>query len=64
MYYALRAPGSGKTTQCVKLARYLKKKGFSKNPLLAACDLQRPAAIEQLATLGQQIGVPVFYAAG
>lgn len=52
--------GSGKTTHCVKLARYLKKKGLSKNPLLAACDLQRPAAIEQLITLGQQIGVPVF----
>lgn len=52
--------GSGKTTQCVKLARYLKKKGLSKNPLLAACDLQRPAAIEQLVTLGDQIGVPVF----
>lgn len=52
--------GSGKTTQCVKLARYLKKKGLSKQPLLAACDLQRPAAIEQLSTLGQQIGVPVF----
>lgn len=52
--------GSGKTTQCVKIARFLKKKGLTKNPLLAACDLQRPAAIEQLETLGQQIGVPVF----
>ncbi len=52
--------GSGKTTQCAKLAKYLKKKGQAKNPLLAACDLQRPAAIEQLKTLGQQIGVPVF----
>lgn len=52
--------GSGKTTQCAKLAKYLKKKGEVKNPLLAACDLQRPAAIEQLQALGQQIGVPVF----
>jgi signal recognition particle subunit SRP54 len=52
--------GSGKTTQCAKLAKFLKKKGFCKNPLLAACDLQRPAAIEQLKTLGQQINVPVF----
>jgi signal recognition particle subunit SRP54 len=52
--------GSGKTTHCAKLAKYLKKKGEAKNPLLAACDLQRPAAIEQLKTLGQQIGVPVF----
>lgn len=52
--------GSGKTTHCAKLAKYLKKKGQAKNPLLAACDLQRPAAIEQLKTLGHQIGVPVF----
>lgn len=52
--------GSGKTTHCAKLARYLKKKGLIKNPLLAACDLQRPAAIAQLSTLGDQIGVPVF----
>lgn len=52
--------GSGKTTHCAKLAKYLKKKGLSKNPLLAACDLQRPAAVEQLAVLGQQINVPVF----
>ncbi|CUI17008.1 Signal recognition particle protein [Candidatus Protochlamydia naegleriophila] len=56
--------GSGKTTHSAKLARYLKKKGQCKNPLLAACDLQRPAAIEQLKILGQQIGVPVFSMAG
>lgn len=56
--------GSGKTTQCVKLARYLKKKGLSKNPLLAACDLQRPAAVEQLVALGHQAGVAVFTLAG
>lgn len=52
--------GAGKTTHCAKLAKYLKKKGLAKHPLLAACDLQRPAAIEQLQTLGQQIGVAVF----
>lgn len=56
--------GSGKTTQCAKLAQYLKKKGDFRNPLLVACDLQRPAAVEQLKVLGQQIGVPVFSIAG
>ena len=56
--------GSGKTTHCAKLAKYLKKKGECKSPLLAACDLQRPAAIEQLKILGQQVGVPVFTIAG
>jgi signal recognition particle subunit SRP54 len=50
--------GSGKTTSAAKLARLLKKEGRS--PTLIACDLQRPAAIEQLATLGKQIDVPVF----
>ncbi|MBA3551625.1 MAG: signal recognition particle protein [Actinobacteria bacterium] len=49
--------GSGKTTQCAKLARLLKEKG--KQPLLVAADLQRPAAVEQLFTLGSEIGVPV-----
>lgn len=56
--------GAGKTTHCAKLAKYLKKKGECKNPLLAACDLQRPAAVEQLKTLGAQIGVPVFSLTG
>src|SRR5437763_14145495 len=50
--------GSGKTTSSAKLALLLKKQGHS--PILVACDLQRPAAIEQLATLGRQIDVPVF----
>jgi signal recognition particle subunit SRP54 len=50
--------GSGKTTSAAKLARLLKKQG--RTPALIACDLQRPAAIEQLATLGKQIDVPVF----
>src|ERR687888_439343 len=49
--------GSGKTTACAKLALHLKEKG--NHPLLVAADLQRPAAIEQLFTLGGEIGVPV-----
>src|SRR2546428_2764312 len=50
--------GSGKTTSSAKLAGYLKKQGNA--PALIACDLQRPAAIEQLVTLGRQIQVPVY----
>jgi signal recognition particle subunit SRP54 len=50
--------GSGKTTSSAKLALWLKKQGHT--PALIACDLQRPAAIEQLATLGRQVDVPVF----
>jgi len=49
--------GSGKTTTAAKLARRLGRSG--QTPMLAACDLQRPAAIEQLQTLGGQIGMPV-----
>jgi signal recognition particle subunit SRP54 len=49
--------GSGKTTSSAKLALRLKKDG--RKPLLVACDLVRPAAMEQLAVLGNQIGVPV-----
>ena len=49
--------GSGKTTTCGKLARRIKEEGHG--VLLVAADLQRPAAIEQLAVLGEQIGVPV-----
>jgi signal recognition particle subunit SRP54 len=49
--------GSGKTTTSAKLARRLGRGG--QTPMLAACDLQRPAAIEQLQTLGGQIGAPV-----
>ncbi len=52
--------GSGKTTHTAKLANYLKKNKKCKNPLIAACDLQRPAAVEQLKILGDQIDVPVF----
>ena len=50
--------GAGKTTSSAKLAQYLKKQG--RNPVLIACDLQRPAAIDQLVTLAGQVGVPVF----
>ncbi|HWY40263.1 MAG TPA: signal recognition particle protein [Chthoniobacterales bacterium] len=50
--------GSGKTTSAAKLARLLKKQGLSPN--LIALDLERPAAIDQLATLGKQVDVPVF----
>ena len=49
--------GSGKTTASGKLAKMLKKQG--RTPMLAACDLRRPAAIRQLQVLGEQIGVPV-----
>jgi len=49
--------GSGKTTACAKLALHLKEKG--KRPMLAAADLQRPGAVEQLMTLGREIEVPV-----
>src|SRR4051794_33435261 len=50
--------GSGKTTTCGKLAKYLVGKGH--HPLLAAADLQRPAAVEQLRQVGQTVGVPVY----
>lgn len=50
--------GSGKTTFSGKLSKYLKSNG--KNPLLAACDVYRPAAINQLQVLGEQLGIPVF----
>jgi len=50
--------GSGKTTTAAKLGKYLVSKG--KKPLLVADDLQRPAAIEQLRTLGEQLGIPVY----
>ncbi len=50
--------GSGKTTTAAKLALHLQEAG--RRPLLVAADLQRPAAVEQLQTLGERIGVPVF----
>ncbi len=50
--------GSGKTTHSAKLAKYLKDKGH--RPLLVACDIYRPAAIEQLKVVGEQVNAPVF----
>ena len=50
--------GSGKTTHSAKLAKYFKGQGH--RPLLVACDIYRPAAIEQLKVVGEQAGVPVF----
>ncbi|MEN3271312.1 MAG: signal recognition particle subunit [Actinomycetota bacterium] len=50
--------GAGKTTASAKLARWFKQQG--RNPMLVGADLQRPAAVEQLRVLGQQVSVPVF----
>lgn len=50
--------GAGKTTHCAKIALYFKNKGF--NPLISACDIYRPAAIDQVETLGKKIGVRVY----
>ncbi|HEX6417149.1 MAG TPA: signal recognition particle protein [Acidimicrobiales bacterium] len=50
--------GSGKTTNAAKLARWIRQQG--RNPLLVGADLQRPAAVEQLRTMGERVGVPVF----
>ena len=54
--------GSGKTTTCGKLARMLALQG--RKPMLVAADLQRPAAVEQLKTLGQQLAIPVHAETG
>ena len=51
--------GSGKTTTAGKLANYLRKK-HAKSPLLVACDIYRPAAIDQLKTIGKEINIPVY----
>lgn len=50
--------GTGKTTTCGKLANYLKQNG--KKPMLVACDVYRPAAIDQLEVVGKQVNTPVF----
>jgi len=50
--------GSGKTTTCAKLARLLKSRG--RHPMMVAADVQRPAAIDQLETLGRQVEIPVY----
>lgn len=52
--------GSGKTTSSVKLARFLKKKGSHVRPCVVACDLQRPAAVEQLKILAKEAGIDCF----
>jgi len=54
--------GSGKTTFCAKLARHMREQG--RYPLLAAADVHRPAAVDQLVMLGTQIGLPVYSAPG
>ena len=51
--------GAGKTTNCAKLAGLMKRQN-GKRPLLAACDIYRPAAIQQLEVVGQQLDIPVF----
>lgn len=51
--------GSGKTTHSGKIANYVRKK-FSKKPLLVACDVYRPAAIDQLKQIGSSLGIPVY----
>ncbi|MDD4080884.1 MAG: signal recognition particle protein [Eubacteriales bacterium] len=58
VYLLCGLQGAGKTTMAGKLAGYLKKSG--KKPLLAACDIYRPAAIKQLQVVGEKAGVPVF----
>ena len=55
--------GSGKTTSCGKLARWLQKT-HDKKPMLVAADIYRPAAVEQLRTLGRQLDMPVFHIEG
>ena len=55
--------GSGKTTTCAKLAKYLREKG-GRRPLLVAADTKRPAAVEQLRVLGRRLGLPVFHREG
>ena len=51
--------GAGKTTAATKLALHIRRE-WKQDVMMAACDLQRPAAVEQLVTLGKQIGVPVY----
>jgi len=58
IYMLCGLQGAGKTTMAAKLANYLKKTG--KKPLLAACDIYRPAAIQQLQVVGKQVDVPVY----
>lgn len=58
IYVLVGLQGSGKTTTCAKLANYLRKQG--KKPMLAACDIYRPAAVKQLQVLGRQLEIEVY----
>lgn len=58
VYMMVGLQGTGKTTTCGKLAAHLLKNG--KKPMLCACDVYRPAAIDQLETVGNQVGAPVY----
>ena len=58
VYMLVGLQGTGKTTTCGKLAKWLKKNG--KKPMLCACDIYRPAAIDQLEIVGESVDVPVF----
>lgn len=58
VYMMVGLQGTGKTTTCGKLVKYLKKEG--KKPMLCACDVYRPAAIDQLEVVGRQVDAPVF----
>ena len=58
VYMMVGLQGTGKTTTCGKLANYLKKNG--KKPMLCACDIYRPAAIDQLEVVGKTVDTPVF----
>lgn len=58
VYLMVGLQGTGKTTTCGKLANYLKKNG--KNPMLCACDIYRPAAVDQLEVVGNAVDTPVF----
>ncbi len=62
VYMMVGLQGAGKTTHAGKIAGMMKKKG--KRPLLVACDVYRPAAIEQLKVVGESVGVPVFSMGG
>ena len=58
IYMMVGLQGTGKTTTCAKLAKYLKEQ--DKKPMLAACDVYRPAAIDQLEVVGKDVGVEVY----
>ena len=58
VYMMVGLQGTGKTTTCGKLANYLKKNG--KKPMLCACDIYRPAAIDQLEVVAKAVDTPVF----